>query len=146
MRESCVDWSNPITWLHDDVIKWNHFPRYWSPVNSPHKGQWRGALTFSLICYWTNGWVNSWDAGDLIRHRAHYDVTVMCSFLLLWILSFGITNVTWSLSYSSSCTSVALDKVVNTIPQKGCSFMCKKNTALHILLSHCAMVHHHIPW
>ena len=43
---------------HDDVIKWKHFPRYWpfvrgihrSPVNSPHKGQWRGALLFSLIC------------------------------------------------------------------------------------------------
>ena len=43
---------------YDDVIKWKHFPRYWpsvwgihrSPVNSPHKGQWRGALGFSLIC------------------------------------------------------------------------------------------------
>ena len=40
--------------IHDDVIKWKHFPRYWpfargihrSPVNSPHKGQWRGALVF----------------------------------------------------------------------------------------------------
>ena len=36
----------------NDVIKWKHFPRYWpfvrgihwSPVNSPHKGLWRGAL------------------------------------------------------------------------------------------------------
>ena len=43
--------------LHD-VIKWKHFPRYWpfvrgihlSPVNSPHKGQWRYALMFSFIC------------------------------------------------------------------------------------------------
>ena len=42
---------------HDDVISWKHFPRYlpfvWgihrSPENSPHKGQWRGALMFSLI-------------------------------------------------------------------------------------------------
>ena len=70
---------------HDDVIKWKHFPRYWpfvrgihrSPVNSPHKGQWRGALMFSLICAWINGWVNNREAGDLRRHRAHYDVTVM---------------------------------------------------------------------
>ena len=39
---------------HDDVIKWTHFPRYWPfvrrihrwPVNSPHKGQWRGAFMF----------------------------------------------------------------------------------------------------
>ena len=43
---------------HGDVIKWKHFSRYWpfvrgihrSPVNSPHKGQGRGALLFSLIC------------------------------------------------------------------------------------------------
>ena len=70
---------------HDDVIKWKHFPRYWtfvrgiprSPVNSPHKGQWRRALMFSLICDWINGWVNTREAGDLRRHRAHYDVTVM---------------------------------------------------------------------
>ena len=48
-----------------------------SPVNSPHKGQWRWALMFSLICTRINGWVNNGEAGDLIRHRAHYDVTVM---------------------------------------------------------------------
>ena len=44
---------------------------------STHKDQWRGALMFSLICVWTNGWVNNRDAGDLRRYRAHYDVTVM---------------------------------------------------------------------
>ena len=32
---------------------------------------------FSLICTWINGWVNTRDAGDLRRHRAHYDVIVM---------------------------------------------------------------------
>ena len=48
-----------------------------SPVNSPHKGQWRGALMFSLICVWINGWVNNREAGDLRRYRAHYDITVM---------------------------------------------------------------------
>ena len=71
---------------HDDVIKWRYFPRYWpfvrgvhrSPVNSPHKGQWRGAFMFSLICVWINGWVNNREAGDLRRHRGHYDVIVMC--------------------------------------------------------------------
>ena len=73
---------------HDDVIKWKHFPRYWpfvrgihrSPVNSPHKGQWRGALVFSLICAWINGWVNNREAGDSRRHRAHYDVIVMTNW------------------------------------------------------------------
>ena len=75
----------PIIWIHDDVKKWKNFPRYWpfvrgihrSMVNSPHKGQWRGALMFSLICVWINGWVNIREAGDLRRVRAHYDVTVM---------------------------------------------------------------------
>ena len=73
---------------NDDVIKWKHFPRYWafvrgihrSPVNSPQKGQRRGALKFFLICAWENDWVNNREAGDLSRYRAHYDVTVMISF------------------------------------------------------------------
>ena len=47
------------------------------PVNSPHKGQWRGALMFSLICVWINGWVNNREAGDFRRHLGHYDVIVM---------------------------------------------------------------------
>ena len=76
---------------HDDVIKWKHFPRYWpfvrgihrSPVISPHKGQWRGALMFSLICVWINGWVNNREVGDLRRYRAHHDVTVMNYFSML---------------------------------------------------------------
>ena len=70
---------------HDDVIKREHFPRYRpfvrgihrSPVNSPHKSQWRGALMFSLICARISGWVNTGEAGDLRRHRAHYGVIVM---------------------------------------------------------------------
>ena len=75
----------PVDSPHDDVIKWKHFPSYWPfvrgihwpPVNSPHKVQWRGALMFSLIWAWINGWVNTRDAGDLRHHRTHYDVIVM---------------------------------------------------------------------
>ena len=48
-----------------------------SPANSPHKGQWRGALMFSLICVWINGWVNNREAGDLRRYRTQFDVTVV---------------------------------------------------------------------
>ena len=55
-----------------------------SPVNSSHKGQWHGALLFSLICVWIKGWVNNREAGDLRRHRAHYDVTVMTT--IVWRL------------------------------------------------------------
>ena len=50
-----------------------------SPVTgeSSHKHQWRGDLMFSLICAWINGWVNNGEAGDLRRHCAYYDITVM---------------------------------------------------------------------
>ena len=76
----CVNWCWPG---HDDVIKWKHFPRYWhfvrgihwSPVDSPHKGQWREALMFSLI--WTNSLTNTQTGGDLRRHHSYYDVTAM---------------------------------------------------------------------
>ena len=79
-----------IDWLHDDVIKWKHFPRHWprSPVNSPHKGQWRGALMFSLIYVWINDWENNREAGDLRRYRVHYDVIVMEKNIvpITWVL------------------------------------------------------------
>ena len=76
---------------HDDVIKWKLFPRYWpfvrgihrSPVISPHKGQWRGALMFSSIYAWINDWVNTGEAGDFRRYRAHYDVTVVICIIKL---------------------------------------------------------------
>ena len=82
-HRSAMVWHQAIT--HDDVIKWKHFRRYWpfvrgiyrSPVNSPHKGQWRRVLMFPLIFDWINSWVNNREAGDLRRHRTHYDVIVM---------------------------------------------------------------------
>ena len=81
---------------HDDVIKWKHFPRYWPfvrgihrwPVNSPHKGQWCGALVFSLIYAWINGWENNREAGDSRCHRVHYEVIVM---IILGEMSFADT-------------------------------------------------------
>ena len=85
----CDSSFSSVWWVwnlyHDDVIKWKHFTRCWPfeqgihrfPVNSPHKGQWRGALMFSLICARINGWVNNREAGDLRRYHAHYDVIIM---------------------------------------------------------------------
>ena len=89
---------------HDDIIKWKHFARYWpfvwgihrSPVNSPHKGQWCGALMFPLICAWINGWVNNRKAGDLRRNCAHYDISVMCTAIQLECISKA---------HSTLCTS-----------------------------------------
>ena len=79
-----------------DVMKWKYFPRHWpfvrgihrSPVNSPHKGQWRGALTFYLICVWINDWVNNREAGDLRPYRVHYDVIVkILIFINIFLVS-----------------------------------------------------------
>ena len=77
---------------HDDVIKWKPFPRYGpyvrgihrSPVNSPHKVQWRGALMFPWSVPLIIDWVNSRKAGDLRHHLAYYDVIVMTTRLLFW--------------------------------------------------------------
>ena len=38
---------------------------------------------FSFVCAWTNSLVNNRDAGDLRRHRAHYDVTLMSAVPVL---------------------------------------------------------------
>ena len=106
-----------IQYAHDDVTKWKHFPRYWPflrgilwwPVDSPHNGQWRGAMMFSLICAWINGWFHNRDAGDFRRHRSHYDVTVMhdmCYFLplgtMVW-LYWNINHIHWQMSIVVLC-------------------------------------------
>ena len=82
-------WWRGTTWLKTTTSWWRHQKETFSAllaicagnspvlVNSPHKGQWRGSLMFSLICVWINGWVNNGEAGDLRRNRTHYDVTVM---------------------------------------------------------------------
>ena len=110
-----------------DVIKWKHFPCYWpfvrgirpSPVHSPHKGQWRGALMFSLICAWINGWVNNREAGGLWRHRVQYDVIVMfrsCFISISYIIKSSRESVPWC-----ALTFLIYDKLIlisssNVIP------------------------------
>ena len=63
-----------------------------SSVNSPYKGQWGEALMFSFICAWTNSRINNGNAGDLRRHRVHYDFTVMLKWKVWYFDPFH-----WSL-------------------------------------------------
>ena len=87
--------------IHDDVIKWKHFPRNWpfvrgihrSPVNSPYKDQWHGALMFSFICVWINDWANNREAEDLRPYRAHYNVIVMFTAFARIVASLDIIIV-----------------------------------------------------
>ena len=97
--EGRCTWIFDILRFHDDVSKWKHFSRYWSfvrgiqrsPLNSPLKGQWRGALKFSFIRVWTNGWINNRNAGDLGLHHTHYD-TERVSFVYIHTYSTCLLN------------------------------------------------------
>ena len=84
-------------WTRDNVIKWKDFPHYWpfvrgihrSPVNSPHKGQWRGALIFSLLCASINSWVNNRKVGDLWRHIKDRHVEYLLNIAFGRIIASG---------------------------------------------------------
>ena len=81
-----------ITWWRHQMETFSALLALWVgnspvPVNSPHKGQWRGALMFSLICAWIKDWVNNRETDDLRHHRGHYDVNVMS-----WGLPITITH------------------------------------------------------
>ena len=126
MRTSGSQVTPTVSTIHDDVIKWKHFPRYWplvrgihrSPVNSPHKGQWRGALRFSLICAWIKrlskqwrGWWFETLSCPLWRHRDDFlsngDIWVRFNVLTTttenpthaatnnWIVSFVNVKFKW---------------------------------------------------
>ena len=86
-----IDWrlSASLKWCKRPWTWWRHQMETFSallalcagnspvPMNSPHKGQRRGALMLSFIFVWINDWVNNREAGDLRRHRGHYGVNVM---------------------------------------------------------------------
>ena len=97
-----------------NVIKWRYFPRYWpvvlgihrSPVNSPHKGQWRGTLVCVFFDLRLNKRLSKRDTGELRRHSAHYDALYnwpACQLALYWQ-----TRYDWS----SRVTQDILHKIV----------------------------------
>ena len=59
--------------LHDDAIKWKHFPRHWPFVRGIHRSP--------------VNWANNREAGDFRHHRAHYNASVIDAKLsndMLW--------------------------------------------------------------
>ena len=98
----------PVWWRH----QMETFPRHWpfvrgihrSPVNSPLKGQWHGALMFSLICACINRWVNNREADDL--RRAHHDVIVTWSLSLSLQIpgNYGVCGVVVRPGYDATKT------------------------------------------
>ena len=96
-----------------------------------HKDQWRGALMYSLICFWISGWVKNHEAGDLKRHRVHYDVTVMETGIYwtgqfsakralvskkasLWLLRTLTSRIIWI--YRSSYLSTIILAIIQCTP------------------------------
>ena len=80
--ETHIFGANSSVPYHDDVIKWKHIPRYWPFVRGIHRSPVTSDAElwyFNWSATWINGWVNSREACDLRRHRAHYDATVMTS-------------------------------------------------------------------
>ena len=67
---------------HDNVIKREHFPRYWPFVWEFTGHRWIPpqrpvTLEPGYFLAWPNNWVHNRDVGDSRRHHAHYDVTLM---------------------------------------------------------------------
>ena len=88
--------------IHDDIIKWKHFPRNWPFVRRIHRSRWIPHTKasdaelwcfFFLICVWINLWVNNREAGDLRRHSGHYDVNVIYPGRLMAYNAVSITTL-----------------------------------------------------
>ena len=121
---------------HDNVIKWTHLPRYWpfvrgihrSPVDSTHRGQWRGALMFSLICARTRCFL--WFAPEQKVQETietaviYYDVTVVVwpiyvnslrAELYAARLCFYQTRLAWSMNQGSNKKHSAVHNFAPTV-------------------------------
>ena len=76
-------------------------------------------LMLSLICARTNGWLYNGDSGDLRRHRAHYDVTVMIQHLFCWetvCINFTFRSQVTSQYLNQWCLSL-LTHICDTRPR-----------------------------
>ena len=90
---------------------WRHQMESFSALLAicPHKGQWRGALMFSLICAWINRWVNIgrlmiWDAVAPIRRHCNVIIHAfgtchwqcspyLCKHILIKVRCFSIDTL-----------------------------------------------------
>ena len=137
-----------------------NFPRNWPfvrgihryQVNSPHKGQWRGALMFSLICVWINGWINNREAGDLRRHRGHYDVNVMKLGMNLKVIQLFRWYLNFPIGVAEGCLQRTIVVILTTVLYisfvfdlfLNCISSCKNITQSLILLPFGHRIQ--IPW
>ena len=82
-KRTFIFWDNkwPLPGLFFTALQelcspwWRHQKKTFSALLAICEGEFTGHR-------WINGWVNNGEAGDLRRHRTHYDVTVMRSWQL----------------------------------------------------------------
>ena len=93
-----------------------------SPVNGEFPAQ--RPVTRSLIRAWINGSVNNREAGDLRRHRAHYNVIVMNCLV---ITRFDCCWLAWDKGLTIDSYSLSLGHLIKSYS--------RYNTALHIVFN-----------
>ena len=113
--------------------------------NSPVPGEFPAhrpvTRSFDVFCVWISSLVNNREAGDLRRHRAHYDVIVMCgnqcpSCCLLFIIVYHsrsretspyLNNIYCCLS-PWGCISMKLQSKFKFLFRKKCicNVICKR--------------------
>ena len=113
-----------------------------SLVNSPHNGQCHGASMFSLICAWTNGWVNDRDAGGLRCLCAHYHVTLMYLTQDM-VISCGFGTLQWGCA-RRLCSSLCYSGVLPDTPLKRPSCITKCFGSSECIPSHVGVNPWHI--
>ena len=65
---------------------------------------------FSLICVWINGGVNNRKAGDLRRHRGHYNVKVMINPVNWVVIGSGVSlfhKQCQAVAYATASSSIS---------------------------------------
>ena len=120
--------------MHDDVIKWKHFPCCWPfvwgipgwPVNSLHKGQWHAALMFSSICAWINGWVNHHEAGGWWLETPYCSLWHHCNANIM-----DYSDALWAVHIFK------LNKVNCVYVSMGILYMHLHKFIMHIIVANC---------
>ena len=102
-------------------------------------------IVHSSICAWTNGWANNQDAGDLRRHGAHCDVTVMTMISVsMCKAQSGYVNIKKSVkniiatTRINRCSFIVYLFIYVVIYL--CSYLFIFNVCLWLLILHCIFV------
>ena len=95
---------------------------------------------------WINGWVNNSEAGDLIRHRADYDVIVMMAPYEYKFVSVTLKKTWHSYRYVDRFIWVTCQLTINEIKQiySMLYYMCNTHSNVTVMCSWKCLLSNHI--